>query len=187
MSYSWATDPGFNIANSQIDAGWAEQERRDRINWENQQRMTDPAYWAKAFGMSGGAGGASATANPYQQRLNALLDNPDSIANTGVYKFAFEQGNEAVNRNLAAKGMLKSGNRLAELTKFGQGLASQQYGAEADRLAKLYGIGEQANVEREKANQQMRLSMMNNMMDMNKRYMAPGIHQVPGAIVARWD
>ena len=93
-------------------------------------------------GSGSGGGGVGApqyqdTAAQYRTRLNTLMDNPDSIANTGAYKFAFNQGNEAVNRNLAAKGLLKSGNRLAELTKFGQGLASQQYGAEFDRMANL--------------------------------------------------
>lgn len=170
-------------------SGYDQYDRQRATEWENQQRMSDPAYWAQAFGMGSGGGGGTGTAttNPYQQRLNALLDNPDSIANTGVYKFAFDQGNEAINRNLAAKGLLKSGNRLAELTKFGQGLASQQYGSEADRLAKLYGIGEQSNIEREKANMQMKLTMMNKMMDMNKRYMSPGVHQTGAGTVYRWD
>lgn len=142
-AYSTAGDPVMNQANQTINqAANRESQRRD-IEWANKQRMYDPSYWMQAFGMGGGGGqpGSSYayqdTAAPYRTRLNALLDNPDAIANTGVYKFALNQGNEAVNRNLAAKGLLKSGNRLAELTKFGQGLASQQYGQEADRLANL--------------------------------------------------
>ena len=178
-------------------------DQRRAIEWANQQKMSDPSYWAQAFGIGGGSSGSQPyeyqeRANPYQARLNALLDNPDSIANTGVYKFALGQGQEAVNRNLAAKGLLKSGNRLAELTKFGQGLASQQYGSEADRLSKLYGIGEQSNVaresaamqaqiEREKAQNQMKLSMLGNVMQRSKRYMAPGIHETPGGIATTWD
>ena len=162
-------------------------DQRRAIEWANQQRMSDPAYWAQAFGIGGGSGVGTPTANPYQARLNALLDNPDAIANTGVYKFALGQGQEAVNRNLAAKGLLKSGNRLAELTKFGQGLASQQYGQEADRLGRLYGIGEQSNIARENAQNQMKLSMLNNAMQTSKRYMAPGIHQTPGGMATRWD
>ena len=142
-AYSTAGDPVMNQANATINqAANRESQRRD-IEWANKQRMYDPSYWMQAFGMGGGGGQAGSsyayqdTAAPYRTRLNALLDNPDAIANTGVYKFALNQGNEAVNRNLAAKGLLKSGNRLAELTKFGQGLASQQYGQEADRLANL--------------------------------------------------
>jgi len=60
-------------------------------------------------------------------KLNALLQNPSSITDTPGYKFAYNQGLEAVNRTAAAKGMLGSGNRLYDLTKFGQGLASQTY------------------------------------------------------------
>ena len=142
-AYSTAGDPVMNQANQTINqAANRESQRRD-IEWANQQRMTDPSYWAQAFGIGSGSGGGvgkpvyADTAGAYRTRLNALLDNPDSIANTGAYKFAFNQGNEAVNRNLAAKGLLKSGNRLSELTKFGQGLASQQYGAEFDRMSNL--------------------------------------------------
>lgn len=203
-AYSNAGDPVWNQANATINqAANRESQRRD-IEWANQQKMQDPAYWAQAFGFGSGGGGGGGwemskpTENPYQQRLNALLDNPDSIANTGAYKFALGQGLEGVNRSMAAKGMLRSGNRLTELTNYGQGLASQQYGAEADRLSKLYGIGEQSNIEREKANammqierekanNQMKLSMLTNMMGMQKRYMPPGQFNTPAGFVQRWD
>lgn len=200
--YSWAVDPVVNAANQQIASAWKNEDLRRNTEWANQQRMSDPAYWAQAFGFGGGSSTPAYTFqqkdNPYQARLNALLDNPDSISNTGAYKFAFNQGNEAINRNLAAKGLLKSGNRLSELTSFGQGLASQQYGAEMDRLSKLYGIGEQSNIEREKAaalmqierekaQNQMKLSMMSNLMGMQKRYMPPGQFNTPAGTVLRWD
>ena len=60
-------------------------------------------------------------------KLNELLQNPSSITSTPGYQFAYAQGLEAVNRTAAAKGQLGSGNRLYDLTKFGQGLASQTY------------------------------------------------------------
>ena len=65
------------------------------------------------------------------------MANPDSIKDTSAYKFSFDQGKEAVERSAAAKGMLGSGNVLAELTQFGNDLASQQYNNEANRLAGL--------------------------------------------------
>lgn len=77
--------------------------------------------------------------NAYEDQLKSLLANPDSIKDTGAYKFAFDQGQQSVERSAAAKGMLGSGNVLAELTQFGQGLASQQYDKEANRLAGLSG------------------------------------------------
>ena len=67
-------------------------------------------------------------------KLNALLQNPESVSSTPGYQFAYNQGLEAVNRTAAAKGQLGSGNRLYDLTKFGQGLASQTYNNTVNQL-----------------------------------------------------
>lgn len=77
--------------------------------------------------------------NEYESQLKSLMANPDSIKDTGAYKFAFDQGQQAVERSAAAKGMLGSGNVLAELAQFGQGIASQQYNNEANRLMNMAG------------------------------------------------
>lgn len=74
---------------------------------------------------------------PYQTRLNELLTDPSKVTQTGGYQFALDQGNQTINRSAAAKGMLGSGNLLAELAKYGQGMASQQYDTEANRLSDL--------------------------------------------------
>lgn len=55
------------------------------------------------------------------------------------YKFRFDQGMEAVNRSAAKGGMLGSGNQMAELMQFGQGMASQEFGAEFARQQALTG------------------------------------------------
>ena len=70
-------------------------------------------------------------------KLNALLQNPESVTSTPGYQFAYNQGLEAVNRTAAAKGQLGSGNRLYDLTKFGQGLASQTYNNTVSQLTNL--------------------------------------------------
>ena len=70
-------------------------------------------------------------------KLNALLQNPESVSSTPGYQFAYNQGLEAVNRTAAAKGQLGSGNRLYDLTKFGQGLASQTYNSTVSQLSNL--------------------------------------------------
>lgn len=203
-AYSNAGDPVWNQANATINqAANRESQRRD-IEWANQQKMSDPAYWMQAFGMSGGGGGGAGgdygykdTSGEYRTRLNTLLDNPDAIANTGVYKFALNQGNEAVNRNMAAKGLLKSGNRLSELTKFGQGLASQQYGAEADRLSNILNQTRHADVGRYSADtgrysadvqgqNQLRSIMMQTAMNQMQKNQAPQSYQTPGGILTRW-
>ena len=65
---------------------------------------------------------------------------PGSFASSPAYKFAFDQGTEALNRSMASKGLANSGTRLAELTKYGQGLAGQQYFNQANLLSKLAGV-----------------------------------------------
>ena len=102
-------------------------------------------------GSSSSSGYSSAPQNYYENRLRSLMDNPNSIADTGAYKFAFNQGQQALERSAAAKGMTGSGNVLAELANYGQGMASQQYGYEANRLAAMSGqtnqftLGKQQN------------------------------------------
>jgi len=70
-------------------------------------------------------------------KLNSLLQNPSSVTSTPGYQFAYNQGLEAVNRTAAAKGQLGSGNRLYDLTKFGQGLASQTYNDTVSQLSNV--------------------------------------------------
>lgn len=84
--------------------------------------------------------------SPYQNRLMGLLNDPSTIEQTPGYKFQVEQGNQAINRSAAAKGMLGSGNVLAELAKYGQGMASQEYGGQVNRLADLMRGAQQFGV-----------------------------------------
>jgi len=69
----------------------------------------------------------------YQKQLSDLLANPGSFSSSPVYKFAYDQGLEAINR----KGSLRSGNKLAELERYGQGMAGQQYFNQAKLLSDL--------------------------------------------------
>jgi len=197
--------PSQEQTNAFFNNQYALNDKRKAIEWANQQRMTDPSYWMQAFGMGSGSGGGGVgapqyqdTAAQYRTRLNTLMDNPDSIANTGAYKFAFQQGNEAVNRNLAAKGLLKSGNRLAELTKFGQGLASQQYGAEFDRMSNLVNTTRAGDISKYGADanlygtelqgqNQLKALMMKSALDMAQKNQAPRTYQTPGGMLTRWD
>ena len=93
----------------------------------------------------GGASSGQYT-NPYEQRLAALVNNPDAIENTNAYKFRFNQGQQALERSAAAKGMLNSGNTLAELARYGQGMASDEYGKEFERLNSATGQRNQYNL-----------------------------------------
>jgi len=69
----------------------------------------------------------------YDQRLQQMMlgsFTPDDPS----YQWRLNQGTENLSRSLAAKGMLGSGNMAAELLSFGQGMASQEYGAQFNRL-----------------------------------------------------
>lgn len=114
---------------------------------------TSPDYWSRIQPMleaqsSGQSGGASSGqySNPYEQRLAELINNPNSIENTNAYKFRFNQGQQALERSAAARGMLNSGNTLAALADYGQGQASQEYGNEFNRLSQAVGQRNQYNL-----------------------------------------
>lgn len=104
------------------------------------QAMLQPA------GQPQGGASSGQYSNPYEQRLAALINNPDAIENTNAYKFRFNQGQQAIERSAAAKGMLNSGNTLAELARYGQGMASEEYGNEFNRLSAATGQRNQYNL-----------------------------------------
>ncbi len=112
------------------------------------------------FGVgSGGGAPTMSTSNRFESgltdaetRLRNLLDNPDSIQQSAAYKFRVGQGAEALQRSLGAKGLLNSGNRLMELTKYGQDMGSQEYDAQAGRLGNLLGNYSQSWIGDKNAN-----------------------------------
>lgn len=112
---------------------------------EAERNMTLGQFLGQYGGPGGGGGESSGTAkfssglSDAEQRLKALLDNPESIQQTAGYKFRVGQGQEALERSLGARGLLRSGNRLQELTKYGQDMASQEYDNQANRLGSLLG------------------------------------------------
>lgn len=63
-------------------------------------------------------------------RLPELTSAPDGskFHEDPGYKFAFSEGQRAVESGGAARGMLMSGGTLKDLTRFGTGIADQQYG-----------------------------------------------------------
>jgi hypothetical protein len=74
------------------------------------------------------------------QRLNA--GDMSAFNQSPDYKFALEQGTQTLDRSAAAHGGLFSGGQQADLMKFGQGLATQNYGNYYNRLASLAGLGQ---------------------------------------------
>lgn len=68
----------------------------------------------------------------------------EKLMNQPGVAFQYGQGLDALQRAASSKGMLGSGRLLQALADYGQGMASQQYGAQLDRLAALAGAGQQA-------------------------------------------
>lgn len=94
----------------------------------------------QAGGFSGGFGSLGGLMNggtDYAARLPALEKTPG-------FQFRMNQGVQALDRSAAAKGTLLTGGHLKDLTEFGQGLASTEYGNEFGRMFGLAGLGQQA-------------------------------------------
>lgn len=75
----------------------------------------------------------------YQTQLSSLMANPSSFTSSPLAQAMNQNGIEAINRTAAAKHQLKSGNRLADLMKYGQGNAASQYFNQAQLLGGLSG------------------------------------------------
>jgi hypothetical protein len=97
-----------------------------------------------------GQGAASALANLYgidpatgQFDQNAVF-NPaslDTFRRSPDYQFAFNEGLRGLENSAAARGMLRSGNTLRDITGFGQGLATQTFGNYRGALQQLAQLG----------------------------------------------
>lgn len=69
----------------------------------------------------------------YQQKL-AQMSTGQFTPDDPSYQWRYNQGQQAVERSLAARGLLNSGNAGIELQQYGQGAASQEYGAQFNRM-----------------------------------------------------
>jgi hypothetical protein len=81
--------------------------------------------------------GMPAVGTPGVQDFSAFYNSPD-------YRFAVDQGQQAIERARSATGNLASGNTLTELTRYGQGMGAQQLNNYTSRLMALAGIGQGA-------------------------------------------
>lgn len=58
------------------------------------------------------------------------------------YQFALDEGFKAMDRSAASRGRLYSGGYGQDLTKYGQGLATQNYQNYYNNLARMAGLGQ---------------------------------------------
>jgi hypothetical protein len=91
----------------------------------------DLAPWREAGGAAIGQG------------LAMLQPGYDHTTSPG-YDFRFNEGQRAVESGAASKGMLMSGGTLKDLTRFGQGVAADDFNDQFNRTMAVAGGGQQA-------------------------------------------
>ena len=65
---------------------------------------------------------------------------------TPGYQFRFDEGIRALDRSASATGRLRGGGYTRELTRYGQGVAAEEFGTYANRLASLAGMGQGSTI-----------------------------------------
>lgn len=90
--------------------------------------------------------GGQQAQNSLAQLLGLGGQAPDYsvLTESPQYQFALQQGQQAVDRNAAARGTLFSGAHTKDAMRFGQGLASQQFQNYFNNLSSLASRGENA-------------------------------------------
>lgn len=125
------------------------QNRSDNQTIYNQQRQ-DSAPWLGA--------GQSSLGELMRQMGAGNFDtsvNPQNIANDPGYQFRMQQGQQALERSASARGMMNSGGALKSLSRYSQGVASDEYQnawnrnqaentGRYNRLAGIAGVGQTA-------------------------------------------
>lgn len=100
------------------------------------QTRADYAPWRQT-----GASALQRLASEYG--LNGQRQNSQFTADPG-YQFRLAEGNKAIERSAAARGLLNSGATLKAANNYAQNTASDEYGNYWNRLAGLAGVGQTA-------------------------------------------
>lgn len=99
---------------------------------------------ANQAGIQGDAQGMADTQFGEQQHyasiLQNLIDDPTTVTRLPGYDFNFQQGTDAVAREMGASGFLGSGNEAIGLTQYGQGYAMSTFNQYAGLLSSLSGL-----------------------------------------------
>lgn len=92
--------------------------------------------------------GTLADANAFvdQRRYGGFQETPG-------YQFAVDEGQNALAKMMAARGMRLGGAAGKEAMRFGTGLANQEYGNYINRLGMMAGMGQAANTQQIQAGQ----------------------------------
>jgi hypothetical protein len=78
-------------------------------------------------------------------QLSDMLKPGYDYTTSPGYQFRFNEGQRAVDSSAAAKGLLMSGGQLKALERYGQGIASQDFTDQFNRVASVAAGGQQVN------------------------------------------
>lgn len=113
-----------------------------RNDWHiltGQAMEDDPGQATFTYDEAGNVVGQTPAASGYQP-----IDLQSLIASTPGYQFQLGEGLNAIDRSASARGGLMSGATIRAAQRYGTGLASNEFGNFANRLASLMGIGQTA-------------------------------------------
>lgn len=148
-------DPIYDYKMSQKSGGGGGQSPT-LLNANYSQEQFDPwsRYRAQAGDLlAGGMDPANDPSNAYKDRLEGMLSpgGGDFQTNDPSYLFRLQQGQQALERSQGAKGLLGSGNAAIELQNYGQNAASQEYGAQFNRLLQgMQGVSQQYDTQQQR-------------------------------------
>ena len=106
----------------------------------DEQKAQQAPYLQQGQAAIGKLGSLMGGTDPFKDYLaKAGLVGGQFNQNNPQYQFLLKQGQQALDRSAAARGMGYSGAQMKAAQQFGQGLASQQYDKEYDRAAQEFG------------------------------------------------
>ena len=158
-----ATAPGRTAAGTVLVGSQANVEA-NKVGALQQQRSVDPwgYYRGAAADQLAGQVGQPDPTDIYKSKL-ASLSNGQFSTDDPSYNWRFQQGQQAVERSQASKGLLNSGNAAIELQNYGQGAASQEFQAQYQRtLQSMAGVSDEYN---QSQNRLMQLAGVGNTRD----------------------
>lgn len=106
----------------------------------DEQKAQQTPYLQQGQAAIGKLGSLMGGTDPFNDYLaKAGLAGGQFNQNNPQYQFLLKQGQQALDRSAAARGMGYSGAQMKAAQQYGQGLASQQYDKEYDRVAQEFG------------------------------------------------
>jgi 5-methylcytosine-specific restriction endonuclease McrBC GTP-binding regulatory subunit McrB len=123
---SKAAKDSTNAQTSASNATIAEQKRQYDLSRSDQMPWLNTGKWALG------------------QQEAALKGDYSGFQNSPDYAFALSEGFKGLDRSAAAKGRMYSGGYGEDLTRFGQGLATQNYQGYMNNLGRLSNTGQGA-------------------------------------------